>query len=100
MFENKILGNVKKILGRHEGGIYKRIDENRELLELLQAEAPDLLSAKPWILGWLESQDGFLCDLVDALPPDDPQFARRNGELGRAFPRTWPATKRGSRHGI
>ena len=95
MFESKILGKVKNILSRHYGGIYKRIDENRELLELLQTEAPDLLAAKPWILGWLESQDGFLCDLADALPPDDPQFARRNGESGRAFPRPWTATKRG-----
>jgi len=76
---------LKKILGRHHGGIYKRIDENRELLELLQREAPELLAKQPWVVGWLESQDGFLCDLESAVPLTDVQFQKHP-----RFPRPWP----------
>lgn len=42
--KDKDLELVKKILGRHHGGIYKRIDENRELLELLQRAAASAAS--------------------------------------------------------
>ena len=90
MFLNKTLESVKKILGRHQGGIYKRIDENRELLELLQREAPEFLAKQPWVVGWLESQDGFLCDLEAAVKLEDVQFPQRRGQ----FPRAWPVTAR------
>lgn len=90
MFENKTLAQVKKVLGRHEGGIYKRIDENRELLELLMAEAPQVLAAKPWIVGWLESQDRFLRDIESAVPLTDVQFPEHESASGRRFPRPWP----------
>lgn len=84
---------VKKILRRHHGGIYKRIDENRELLELLQREVPELLVRQPWIISWLESQDGFLCDLEAAVPLiDDVQFPNRNSPSGDRFPRPWPVS--------
>lgn len=86
MFGSKALGLVKKILARHQGGIYKRIDENRELLELLQREAPELLAKQPWVVSWLESQDGFLCDLESAVTLSDVQFPKR----GSNFPRPWP----------
>lgn len=86
MFGSKALGLVKKILAQHQGGIYKRIDENRELLELLQREAPELLAKQPWVVGWLESQDGFLCDLESAVPLSDVQLPKR----GSNFPRPWP----------
>lgn len=88
MFGRKTVDQVKKILARHQGGIYKRIDENRELLELLQREAPELLAKQPWIVGWLESQDGFLCDLESAVPLSDVQFPKRTSD----FPRPWPLT--------
>jgi hypothetical protein len=50
-----------------EQGVTKRLDENRELFELLQNEAPEFLSKFPWIKGWLESQDRFLEQLAYGL---------------------------------
>lgn len=55
---------IKETLLNCEQGLTKRLDENRELFELLQNEAPELLSKFPWINGWLESQDRFLEQLV------------------------------------
>lgn len=43
-----------------EGGAGKRLDEHRELVELLRKKAPDLLQQHPWVNGWLESQDSYL----------------------------------------
>ena len=90
MIGNKTLGLVKKILGRHHGGIYKRIDENRELLELLRREAPEFLTKQPWVVNWLESQDGFLCDLESAVPLADVQCPKQVSSTSRSFPRPWP----------
>ncbi|WP_461280328.1 hypothetical protein [Acidithiobacillus sp.] len=45
---------------RNGRGIHKRIDENRELMELLQTTAPALLRECPWVEGWIHSQDHFL----------------------------------------
>lgn len=93
-WKNRKLETVKQILARRGGGIYKRIDENRELLELLQKEAPDLLEKQPWIVGWLESQDDFLCELESAVPLSDVQFRKQGGVRCCSFPRPWPlATK-------
>lgn len=63
-------------------GIHKRIDENRELMELLQKEAPDLLKRCSWIEGWLESQDRFLCELASASKVESP--------IAHNYPRRWP----------
>lgn len=85
-FKSKEQKNVELILSRHYGGIYKRIDENRELLELLQAEVPEFLASHPWVVGsWLHSADGFLTDLEKALPVTVPYFTPKH--LGRLFPR-------------
>ena len=78
---------VTDVLETHYGGIYKRIDENRELLELLQQEAPELLKEKFWIDGWIKSQDGFLCDLAKFAPSERPMIVE-----GR-YPRPWPGKK-------
>lgn len=86
LFKSKQQKNLERILSRHHGGIYKRIDENRELMELLQAKAPEFLAAHPWINGWLESTDGFLNDLENAAPALDAQFKpKRSGNF--SFPR-------------
>lgn len=85
-FNNQALAIVRRILARSEGGIHKRIDENRELLELLQGQAPDVLRRNPWIEGWLRSQDKFLNDLATAVPVDEPLFKPRKN-----FPRSWPS---------
>lgn len=79
--------STKKIITRHYGGIYKRIDENRELLELLQEQAPDLLQNAPWVEGWLDTQDRFLIELAEATKPDD-------SRLSSHFPRPWPSDQK------
>jgi hypothetical protein len=60
------LAQIKDVLERSQRGLGKRIDENRELLELLYLDAPVLMKEKPWIAGWLYSQDEFLNDLAKA----------------------------------
>jgi hypothetical protein len=52
-------------------GIYKRIDEVREMAELLEQEAPRLCRDKPLIVGWLVATDDFLCHLRDGWMPRD-----------------------------
>lgn len=75
------------IIAKCEGGIWKRIDENRELREYLHEHAPGLLAQHPWIEGWLKSQDQFLSKLYNVaaqhLPND---YARPE------FPRAWDET--------
>lgn len=60
------LFQIEAVLEKSQRGIGKRIDENRELLELLYLDAPVLMKEKPWIAGWLHSQDEFLNDLAKA----------------------------------
>ena len=66
-------------------GIWKRIDENRELLAFLQGNAPSLLARYPFMEGWLGNQDIFLVNLLRLLELPDalPSF-------GAGFPRPWP----------
>lgn len=76
------------VLEKVGGGVYKRVDENRELLELLQAKAPKLLEECPWIVDWIKSNDELFVALeirsvqLNAL---NPQFSKRP-----EFPRSWP----------
>lgn len=85
LFKNRTVVKVQRVLALSEGGIYKRIDENRELLELLQIQAPLVLHKYPWIEDWLRYQDNFLTDLSNAVQVDNPQLKARQG-----FPRSWP----------
>ncbi|MEC4718321.1 hypothetical protein RY831_04115 [Noviherbaspirillum sp. CPCC 100848] len=87
LFAYRALAKVRRIIARSEGGIYKRIDENRELLEMLQREAPALLCQRPWIVGWIQSQDMFLSELASAAEVDDPMIKPQAG-----FPRSWPVS--------
>lgn len=57
------LDRVRNICSLHGGGIYKRIDENRELYQLLQDRCPDFLRECFWVEGWLKAQDDFLQDI-------------------------------------
>lgn len=84
--------SIQSVLERHYGGIYKRIDENRELLELLQEKAPEFLNQHSWIEGWIKSQDGFLNDLSAFVQGADlPRFKVNDGKNGlRPYPRPWP----------
>lgn len=67
-------------------GIWKVIDEQRELLECLQKHSPETLRRCPWIEGWLARTDMFLVNLARLLSlPDTPPGVVR-------FPRPWPGS--------
>lgn len=57
------LSKLEKLISQNERGVYKRIDENRQLLELLIREAPDLFETHGWIRGWFKSLDEYLLAL-------------------------------------
>lgn len=85
-----LLSKVKRILGWTGGGVHKRIDENRELLELLQREAPDFLASHSWVEGWLKSNDEFFSALASTVPIDEGQFLAQAQRQPTVFPRAWP----------
>lgn len=70
MFRSKAkrqLTSIQEIINSHSRGIYKRIDEIRELMELLEQDAaPEFLGRNSWVASWLESQDAFLESLRKA----------------------------------
>jgi hypothetical protein len=91
------------------GGLFKRIDENRELLELLQEECPTFLREHRWIEGWIRGNDNFFTELRTLL---DLQVAGNDGYAssvrrqvadgyvtmpgGRTYPRGWPEREDGA----
>jgi hypothetical protein len=87
----KILNAPKKLAAIEQlaytrgntGGLRKRIDENRELLELLLQDAPDLIEKRPWLIGWIEDNDHFFVQLDALLGKPD-----QHGRL--VPPRAWP----------
>jgi hypothetical protein len=86
----RTLRKARRTLGWRSGGVYKRIDENRELLELLNAKAPEFVAAHPWIKGWLQSHDAFLTQLTLDIPIDDGEFQPASHFGNDTFPRPWP----------
>ena len=79
------------------GGAHQRVDENRELLELLQSKAPFLLDQYPWIVGWLRANDEVFVEMgamATALGLE-PRFGVRAG-----FPRSWPERGSPADHGV
>jgi hypothetical protein len=86
----KMIADVRRILGWVGGGVHKRIDENRELLELLRDKAPEFIEQNSWVVHWLQSQDDFLCELASAVPITEGQFLSQTRDPARAFPRPWP----------
>lgn len=66
-------------------GIWKRIDENRELLEFLQTNAPEFLNRFSFIEIWLGNQDIFLVNLLRLL-----ELPECVPCIGSNFPRKWP----------
>lgn len=64
-------------------GVWKQIDENRELLEFLLEEAPELMERAPFIEMWIGDTDIFLECLVELLELEMPEGAL-------PFPRSWP----------
>ena len=79
------------------GGAHKRVDENRELLELLHSKAPHLLDECPWIEGWLRANDEVFVGMA-AMATElrlEPRFGVRAG-----FPRAWPERYSSADHGV
>lgn len=56
------LQRIDGVLKFSGGGVFKRIDENRELLELIQRESPEFLQKNNWVNLWIEAQDEFLTE--------------------------------------
>lgn len=76
MKNNDVLCAVVK---KSEGGILKRIDENRELLDLLNVAAPGFIDNHPWVIEWFKSQDDFLLKIANELKikiPEDMNYPR------------------------
>lgn len=86
----KAIRDVRRILGFVGGGVHKRIDENRELLELLQREAPALLERHFWVEGWLSSNDEFFVELASSVPITEGRFLGQAQRRPQEFPRPWP----------
>ena len=81
--KRSVADRVQLILGwTGGGGVQKRIDENRELYELLSAKAPDFMDSHPWVASWLQSHDEFFCALAEQVPVESERF--------RATPQDWP----------
>lgn len=85
------------------GGLFKRIDENRELLQLLQEECPTFLREHRWIEGWIRGNDNFFTELraiLDLQVASNEGYASAAGRQagdgyvtmpgGRTYPRGWP----------
>lgn len=81
------LDRVLAVVSVQGGGVYKRIDENRELLQELFEYAPDLVTKRPWIAQHFASHDAFFCDIAEVLPPVHARFMPSNIS---SFPRPWP----------
>ncbi|MBF4991024.1 hypothetical protein [Methylophilus sp. QUAN] len=77
---------IDEVLHTNNRGIVKRIDEGRELLELLQEKCPGFLEEHFWVEGWIESNDRFLMDLATAAKKT--HLFKPKGM--RPFPRPWP----------
>jgi len=90
IFNNKKFDQLKQVITCSEGGVFKRIDENRELAEMLVKEAPDLIEQFPWIRGWLLSQDAFLNKLATSIDAQTPfthrEFPRKIPECIEKYP--------------
>lgn len=63
--------SLRRILRITSGSVWKRIDENRELLCLLDLEANGFMREHPWVRGWLKRQDDFLVDLSSTPEAQD-----------------------------
>jgi hypothetical protein len=76
---------MQMVVCRTEGGIYQRIDENRQLLDTIKRHSPELLVGNPEVAAWLLSQDEFLLSLSRLVAPDKCKVQPR-----RDYPRKWP----------
>lgn len=89
------LAQLTDILQVTGGGAHKRLDENRELMELLLLEAPDLLEAKPWIGAWIKANDSVF-ERLAAI--SHAKQLRELYALPRGHARPWPGSFAKSDH--
>ncbi|EIX7311936.1 hypothetical protein MK605_004648 [Escherichia coli] len=78
---------LEEVIAQSHRGVFKRIDENRELLELLYREAPELMNNFPWIRNWIVSQDEYLNKLAEVSGAENP-FERPYDD--KPYPRAFP----------
>ncbi len=95
-----ILKRIPKILGLTGGGVYKRIDENRELLELLQREDPEFLKKHFEVVGWIKANDEFFTELADLINLKEGHFLSQEQQQSWRFPRPWPTIQQPESHRI
>jgi hypothetical protein len=67
------------------GGLIKRIDENREILELLQERVPEFVASHPWLVGWIKANDQFFTQLEGILETNQALL------MAQDYPRPWPS---------
>jgi len=82
--------SLQHAVGFVSGGVHKRIDENRELLELLLREAPDFMQRNFWVEGWLRGHDDFFVAIEKAVPVAQGQYLGVAKHSNGRFPRPWP----------
>ncbi len=72
-FFNNTKGKLDQLINSRgsTGGLTKRIDENREAMNLIFMQAPELVSTHPWLVGWLNANDDFFTQLAMICPPKD-----------------------------
>jgi hypothetical protein len=58
-------GRVRFYIATSQQGVFKRIDEHRELFDLLEQDAPGFLEDHFWVPGWFEDLDDYLQGLAD-----------------------------------
>lgn len=68
-------------------GIWKQIDENRQLLQFLFSEFPEIKERASFIESWIADTDLFLNCLVEVLELEQP-----HPEALPYFPRAWPGS--------
>ncbi|ENG3407021.1 hypothetical protein ABTY17_004809 [Salmonella enterica] len=65
MYKADRIDSICETIKLTQGGINKRIDENRELLQLIESQCPQLLDEHPWINGWIDSQEQYLLAIAE-----------------------------------
>lgn len=87
---SRVPDKLQLVMSEYGGGVYKRIDETRELLELLQREVPQFLEQHAYVVGWLHRNDEFCTGLAEVVPPPHARFQPHKGPGDYTFPRAWP----------
>lgn len=82
---------ILEIIKHYHAGVFKRIDENRETLEIIIKHNPSLLKDMYWLKSIFKCQDDFLCALANQIDPKElgSVVNLRHLENG-IFPRKYP----------